>query len=85
MGKRKPKLAPLTPDQEAAVNGLLKTYIDDAQEYVQQALAYTFGVRASKPKGDKLDADVKRVTDEWLDALGLRAEEVVMEPFDAAA
>jgi hypothetical protein len=83
MGKRKPKLAPLTPEQQEAVHMVAAELFGVAVGYAQALNTYhAGGMKKRPPPPEELDPEVARVTEEWLDALAIKAEEIVMEPFD---
>lgn len=86
MSKNKPKLEPLTEDQQQAVHTLAWQMFDDAILYAKALNEWHMGTRKKKPDvPEDVDSGVAQATSEWLDSIGLRAEEIVMEPFDVAA
>lgn len=83
MGKSKPKYEPLTDEQQQAVHTLAWQFLDDAVIYARALNDWHMGKTKTKPAvPEGMDEGVAQATREWLDSIGLRAEEIVMEPYD---
>lgn len=81
MARRK-KLAPLTPEQTEAIHMLAADLTGQAVAYAHKLNAWHQGAIKKRPDPGDLDPEVARVTEDWIDAIGVKAEEVVMEPYD---
>jgi hypothetical protein len=85
MGKQKPKKVPLTEDQREAIHLFAAEVRGQAFTYMLKLEAWHQGAVRKRPDSGDLDPEVARCAEEFLDAVGLKAEEVIMEPYDLEA
>lgn len=82
MGRQKPPKVPLTDDQQEAIHLLAADMRGQAFTYMLKLEAWHQGAVRKRPESKDLDPDVARAAEVFLDTIGLKAEEVIMEPFD---
>lgn len=82
MGKQRPPKVPLTPEQQEGIHLLAADIRGQAFTYMLKLEAWHQGAVRTRPKPEGLDPDVARAAEVFLDTIGLKAEEVVMEPFE---
>ena len=82
MSRNRPKKVPLTDEQQEAVHLLAAELRGQAFAYMLKLEAWHQGAVRTRPESGDLDPEVARCAEQFLDAVGLKAEEIVMEPFD---